>query len=310
MIKKIIILLIISLLVVVVGVRIFFLKENDKDMVLEVSGIEQTFVSDKTLEITSTPSPIPTPTPVPTPTPFSYYAPTVLMSFEELVGNNKDYTEYSKIPTPPSPDTYKLVINLYYQFITVFERDANGEFTVPVRYILCSTGKQSTPTPIGEFEIGNVKGRFVQFKGTDYFAQYWTQLSGTSYLHSILYSRADAYYYKENSFKRLGTKASSGCIRMPVPDARWIWYNIAPGTKAVVVEGEEDPTLAKIKEQLSVILDKFPPDRKRPEILKEKSEEIIPITEPWPGYTGPIAPVVKEKSQKPAIETISPENQK
>ena len=311
MIKKIFILLICGLLVVVIY-KIFFFDQNNKDTILlEVSGINQPVLTETPKP---TASPTPSPTPIPTPTPFSYYAPTILMDFVELVGSNgdQDLVRYEDIPTPPSPDTYKLVINLYYQFITVFEKDSDGGFTIPVRYILCSTGKPSTPTPVGEFEIGSIKGRFVQFEGTDYFAQYWTQLSGTSYLHSILYSRADAYYYKEGSFKKLGSKASSGCIRMPVPDARWIWYHIAPGTKAVVIEGEEDPIQSKIKEQLIVILDKFPPDRKRPEILRKKSGEKIPITEPWPGYTGPIAPILKEKNQESTIvdEIISPENPK
>jgi len=308
--KKIFILLICGLLVVVIY-KIFFFDQNNKDTILlEVSGINQSTLTETPIPTTS---PTPSPTPVPTPTPFSYYAPTVLMDYVELVGNNKDYTEYSKIPIPPPPpDTYKLVINLYYQFITIFKKDTNGDFTVPVRYILCSTGKQGTPTPVGEFEIGSLKWRFPAFENTDYFAQYWTQLSGTSYLHSILYSRADAYYYKPNSFRKLGTKASSGCIRMPVPDARWIWYTIAPGTKAVVIEGEEDLIQAKIREQLSVILDKFPLGKERPEILKEKSVEKIPVTEPWPGYTGLITPLIKEKNQESTIvdETISPENQK
>jgi len=305
--KKIIILLV-SILLIIVFYKIFSFKhDEDANVILEVSGIKQSALTE-TPKPTS--SPTPSPTPIPTPTPFSYYAPSTLMSFEELVGSNGDENKitYQDIPTPPSPDTYKLVVNLYYQFVTVLKKDDDGNFTIPVRYMLCSTGTDEDGiTPIGEFEIGNLKWRFTTFDGSGLWAQYLTLFKeGGYYFHSVLYTRKDAYYYRAYSYNNLGAKDSHGCIRLTVPDARWIWYYIAPGSKGVVIEGSEDPAQSKIREQL--VLPKIPPDEERPQILKKDSTEKIPITEPWPGYTGPITPVVKESSM--ADETTFPQNPK
>ena len=85
-----------------------------------------------TLEPTPEPTPKRTPIktiepdPTPTPTPFSYYAPTTIMSFEELVG---DDGVRDKIPEPPPPDTYYVVINIRYQLVLVYEKDRHGEYT-------------------------------------------------------------------------------------------------------------------------------------------------------------------------------------
>jgi lipoprotein-anchoring transpeptidase ErfK/SrfK len=183
--------------------------------------------------------------------PFSQLAPTTVMSFEDLVSDNGDYSE--EIPPTPSKDTYKILVNIKYQFITVYTKDGDGEFTVPVRYMICTTGKTSTPTPIGNFETGDDKERFTQFSGNLLWAQYWTQLFDDYYFHSILYSKKDAATYT-NSYSKLGTRVSHGCIRLMVPDAQWIYFNIAPGTKVEIIEGTEDEEAAKIREQLV-----FPP---------------------------------------------------
>jgi lipoprotein-anchoring transpeptidase ErfK/SrfK len=276
--KKIFVLipvLICVFLILVVVVRVAKDSSAQKNTVVTVTNNESFKEEESKPTATPTPSPTPTPTPEPTEVPFSVLAPTTLMSFEELVGDNGDYTLYQDIPTPPNNDTYKLVINIFYQYITVFTKDSDGEFTIPTRYMICTTGKTSTPTPIGEFRTGEVHYRFNEFIGLGYFAQYWSQLFDDYYLHSILYTEKNAYRYT-GSYKNLGNNVSHGCIRMLVPDARWVWYNVAPGTLVEVIAGEENPEDAKIREQLV-----FPPlPEKRPQILRIAGN--IPITETWP----------------------------
>lgn len=310
MIKRIIILLICILSSIVAYRVVFSLKEKkNTEIILEVSSINQSSVLNETSKITPTLIPTPSLTPRPTEIPFSVLAPTILMSFEEKVGDNGVYLGYDDIKDKEPPDTYKIVLNLFYQFITIYKKDEKGKFTIPVRYILCSTGedKDGNSTPLGEFEIGEIKDRFGEFYsyGGPLFAQYWTQLTKNYYFHSVLYSRRNAYYYRAYSYENLGKKASHGCIRMTVPDARWIWYHIAPGTLAEVIEGKEDPALASIKEKLLMVNNDMP--EIRPEILKEAGN--IPVTEAWPDYTGRLTPIVKEKNQESAIGTVSPQNQ-
>jgi lipoprotein-anchoring transpeptidase ErfK/SrfK len=209
---------------------------------------------------------------------FTSLAPTTVMAFSELVGDNGDYREVSRYP---DAGTYKLVVNVYYQFITAYKKDAKGEYSIPARYMVCSTGAIKTPTPVGSFEMGTKRIRFGKFMSYGVYGQYWSQITRSIYFHSLLYTKRDADTYTKSSYRNLGKRVSHGCIRMLVPDARWIYYNIAPGTKVDIIRGKKDTNLEAIKNQL--VRAALP--AKRPKLVKGD----IPVTEPWPGYTGKTA---------------------
>ncbi len=202
---------------------------------------------------------------------FDRVAPSSVMSFNELVGDNGDYD----LPKGfPKPGTYKIIVDLYYQLVMVFAKDENGDYTVPVRYMLCSSGLNSSPTRTGVFKLKSYRVRFGLFNNTSVFAQYWSQIDGRMYFHSILYTERNAESYN-TSFNNLGKKSSHGCIRLSVPDARWIWYNAAPGTKVVIRKGSsDDKVTAKIKELLT--LDKMPSNRP-----KSMTGADVPYTDNW-----------------------------
>lgn len=200
-------------------------------------------------------------------------APVTRMSYAELVGDNGDYRE---IPEPPPAGTYKIAVDITYQFITVYTKDDAGEYTVPVRYMPCSTGKKDTPTRTGTFKMPATKYRYKSFIEFPCAAQYWTRVVGGIYFHSILYSREDADYLQTVSYRNIGRRASHGCIRLLVPDARWIYYNIAPGTVCTIARGKKDSGQAAIKAQL-----KFTGIPKNKPNLNPAS---YPVTEAWPGY--------------------------
>ncbi|MGI5849339.1 MAG: L,D-transpeptidase [Christensenellales bacterium] len=226
----------------------------------------------------------PTPVPAPAPLgivkndtlPFSMLAPTTAMSFEELVGDNNVYED--QIPPSPPPDTYKLVINEYFQFATVYKQDEDGKYTVPVRYIIVSSGSGKNPTPKGTFKMGGKYVRFGLFASYGVYGQYWRQITRSFFCHSLIYSSRNANSYT-SSYSHLGTRASHGCVRMMVPDARWIYYNIAPGTVCEIIRGDkDDEEAAAIKAQLV-----FP---KRPASRPRLKPGQIPVTEAWPGWQG------------------------
>ena len=221
--------------------------------------------------MTPPPSPTPGPTAVPTatptasPIPFSYYAPTVNMTFEELVGGLEDtYYEMNKTEPIwpkgyPAPGTYKLIVDIYWQVVMAFKKDANGEYTVPVRYMLCSTGSPKLGnTRIGTFKLKECRLRFGTFAGGDYSAQYWTLIVSRTYFHSVVYrggrgGKKDLNSLYVDKYLKLGSKDSHGCIRLPVPDARWIWYNCAYGTEVEIREGSKNDAKTKaIREQLKL----------------------------------------------------------
>lgn len=180
---------------------------------------------------------------------FSTLAPTVNMTFEELAGDDglRDQPEGY-----PAADTYYVIVDIKHQVVMVYTKDENGEYTVPVRYMLCSTGLGNR-TPVGKFELDTYKLRFSKFDRDGRYGQYWTQIYGAFYFHTFLYTELDATTYDEQTYLELGGKASHGCVRLTVPDAKWMWYNIGYGTKCEIRKGSDDDTAtAMIREQLKL----------------------------------------------------------
>ena len=229
------------------------------------------------------PSPAPTPEPLPIgkqDLSFSELAPTTAMTFEELVGDNGIYSDENigDLPPTPSSDTYKLVVDEYHQYATVYKKDANGNYTVPVRYAIVSSGSRSHPTVKGTFKMGDKYVRFGKFASYGVYGQYWRQITRGFFCHSLIYSSHTAKSYT-SSYSALGTRASHGCVRMMVPDARWIFYNLGPGTVCEIIKGDKnDAAAAAVKKKLA-----FP---KKPGTRPNLKPGEIPVTEAWPGWHG------------------------
>ncbi|KRO01125.1 ErfK YbiS YcfS YnhG [Levilactobacillus paucivorans] len=93
--------------------------------------------------------------------------------------------------------------------------------------MICSTGKKSTPTPKGTFHIQNRGKHFVG-------ANYWTSFKGWGiYMFHSVVINSQGHYIKSEA-KKLGHRASHGCIRMPIPDAHWINSHIPAKTKVII----------------------------------------------------------------------------
>ena len=199
--------------------------------------------------------------------------PTSHMTFEELVGDNGIY-EYPE--AFPLPDTYKIIVDLKYQVVMVYAKDDKGKYTIPVRYMLCSSGADKSQSPVGTFEMKNYRVRFSRFVNTDSFGQYWSLITGRIYFHSVLYSSKDASDYSTSTWNNLGKNVSHGCIRLTVPDARFIYYNMAPGTVVEIRKGSSKDTETKeIRDRLIEGKAEVPSKR-----LKLKAGK-IPNTDNW-----------------------------
>lgn len=212
--------------------------------------------------VTATPTPVPTATPIP----FSVYAPTVNMTYEELVGSTDDMdVKASELLKDgyPDPKTYYIIVDKQWQLVLVYKRIDDGtkfgqpNLDEPVRYMLCSTGNPDSEhgheTTSGTWQIRKPKERFYQFVNLE-AAQYLTLIHSRTYFHSILYDRAkDLSTFIRESYDKLGTKASHACIRLTVPDARWMFYNIGYGTTCEIRDGSiTDAETAAIRAQLKL----------------------------------------------------------
>ena len=145
-------------------------------------------------------------------------------------------------PSPtPAPAQYCLMVDVANQITRAYTYDENGEYTVLVREMICSTGTTSNPTPLGTTIMPSKRARWGYFPTWDSHAQYLTRIDSANAFHSVLYSAADERTLAESSFNALGTRASHGCVRLLVSDAKWIYDNCEAGTIITVYEGEYDP---------------------------------------------------------------------
>lgn len=146
------------------------------------------------------------------------------------------------------PERYTIVVDLVNKVVTVYEREGDDPYATVARQSICTIGADAkdTRTPTGSWRLNNTRRRFGYFSKYDCYAQYWVQIVGGIYFHSILYTKPEEGYFTRTSFYALGTAASHGCIRMLVEDVRWIYYNCPPGTKVTVTDKEaENPALTE-----------------------------------------------------------------
>lgn len=132
------------------------------------------------------------------------------------------------------PNRYEIEVDLVNQVVTVTD---TTDDSIALQAI-CTTGAEapSTITPTGTWRLNSTRRRFGYFTKYRCYAQYWMQVVGGIYFHSILYSRPVEGYFTKTSYYDLGTPASHGCIRMLVEDIRWMYYHCPPGTLVTITD--------------------------------------------------------------------------
>ena len=145
-------------------------------------------------------------------------------------------------PSPtPEPTKYTLTVDVTNQITRAYTYDENGQYTVLVREMICSTGTSKYPTPCGTTIMPKKRARWGYFPTWGSHAQYLTRIDSANAFHSVLYAEPDETTLSVKSFEALGTPASHGCVRLLVSDAKWIYDNCKEGTIITVYEGEYDP---------------------------------------------------------------------
>lgn len=154
------------------------------------------------------------------------------MAFDKVVYANAD------------PNMYHVEVDLTNKVITVYEKgEKSKKYDKIVKQFICTIGTDATPTPPGSFTFNDMRRRFGYFSKFGVYAQYWVNVAGGIYFHSILYTEPKEGSFTSTSFQALGGKSSHGCIRMLVEDARWLYYNIPAGTSGLLLYKEKDEAL-------------------------------------------------------------------
>lgn len=144
---------------------------------------------------------------------------------EEVEDTQVDMTEEENAQENNSAKYY-IKINYTANVVTIYTKDSAGKYTVPVKAMVCSTG---TATPrSGVYRISD-QYRWHQLNGGVY-GQYCSRITGHILFHSVPYATNSPDSLKYTAYDKLGTAASSGCIRLTVADALWIYNNCPSGT--------------------------------------------------------------------------------
>ena len=137
---------------------------------------------------------------------------------------------------------YYIKVNYGAQVVNIYTKDSKGNYTVPVKAMVCSTGI-NTPTS-GVYTIG-YRWEWLRMIG-DVYGHYVTQICGDILFHSVPYLEKGNHSSLEWwAYDQLGTKASLGCVRLTTKDALWIYKNISYGTKVEFYSSSNPGPLGK-----------------------------------------------------------------
>lgn len=110
----------------------------------------------------------------------------------------------------------------------VFVYDAENRV---VQDYVCSTGAVGADTPVGTYTVQE-RGESFFSKQYQEGAYYWTRFKGSYLFHSVPFDKNQKM--EEQEAQKLGTKASHGCVRLSIENAKWIYEHLPRGTKVVI----------------------------------------------------------------------------
>lgn len=128
---------------------------------------------------------------------------------------------------------YYITVDVTNQIVTVYDSEKTDDINI-VRQMICSTGRNATPTPLGTYRLpsrsSTERTEWYYFSKFNCYAKYATRITGGILFHSTLFT-ASKKGPTSSSTRALGSKASHGCIRLKVADAKFIADNCPTGTK-------------------------------------------------------------------------------
>ncbi len=128
-----------------------------------------------------------------------------------------------------SSDTeYLIWVDIDRQMTYILKKDSNNGTWKLFKRMLCSTGKNESPTKRGIYKIQD-RGEWFYSEVFNSGAMYWVRYSGSYLFHSIAMNN-ERKVIKDT----LGKKASAGCIRMTIEDSEWFYNQIPEGSTVYI----------------------------------------------------------------------------
>lgn len=137
---------------------------------------------------------------------------------------------------------YYICVNRQQNCVTVYTYDENGEYTIPVRAMICSCGLNNA-TITGNYSL-YFKNEWLGLLNNVY-GHYVSGISGNYLFHSVPYETASANSLETEEFNKLGEEASLGCVRMATADVKWIYDNCPNNTPIKIYDDDNAGPLGK-----------------------------------------------------------------
>ena len=145
---------------------------------------------------------------------------------------NEQNNESKPIEYPTGSSPYYIRVNNQANVVTIYGKDDNGYYSVPVKAMICSTGEVTPPSWRYPSNTYDIQGRWewLDLMG-DVYGHYATQICGNILFHSVPYTEKwNPGSLEWWEYDKLGTSASAGCVRLTLADAWWIFHYVPSGT--------------------------------------------------------------------------------
>lgn len=157
----------------------------------------------------------------------------------------KDGTLMNDVSSIFNPSSKYITVDRTRGITTIYGYNSQtGKYDTPIKAMWCSVGNPISLTKPGTYSMGwqlRVKEMNASDGSYRCWAPYVSQIYGAVYFHGVSSDTPDLRTVSAGSFKRLGSPASHGCVRLAAVDARWIYYNTSTGTTIRIGDGMVAP---------------------------------------------------------------------
>lgn len=99
------------------------------------------------------------------------------------------------------------------------------------------TGKKKSLTPTGTYHVQAERGENFYNPSVRSGANYYVSWKDHgSYLFHSVPTDVNGHYIKKEAAKLGKSTGSHGCVRLSIPDSKWVYQNVPEGTKVVITE--------------------------------------------------------------------------
>jgi len=129
---------------------------------------------------------------------------------------------------------YLVCVNRAMNTVTVYGKDENGNYTVPVKAMVCSVGREGHETITGRYSTTDRFEWCYMVDGT--WGRYAIRIKGGYMFHSIGYFQHSQDTLEYDEYNKLGNPASLGCVRLCLSDIYWLFAYCPSGFETIIYD--------------------------------------------------------------------------